>query len=157
VLFVSNKAFFWTVIGSMYIGNVMLLILNLPLVGLWARISLIPYKFLGPIILAICVIAAYSSRNTMFDVWVALAFGILGYVMRKKQWPIAPLILGFILGDLFEGALRQSLSISSSGSPIIFFQRPIALIFILLTVIMVILTLKFLKRIPKEVLKEDES
>lgn len=157
ILFIQQKELVWTVIGSMYIGNVMLLILNLPLVGLWARISLIPYKFLGPIILAICVIAAYSSRNTMFDVWVALAFGILGYVMRKKQWPIAPLILGFILGDLFEGALRQSLSISSSGSPIIFFQRPIALIFILLTVIMVILTLKFLKRIPKEVLKEDES
>jgi putative tricarboxylic transport membrane protein len=150
-LFIQQRDLVWTVIGSMYIGNVMLLILNLPLVGFWARISLIPYKILGPIILAICLIGAYSPRNTLFDVWVAFAFGILGYVMRKKQWPIAPLILGFILGDLFEGALRQSLSISG-GSLMIFLKRPVPLIFIIMTAIMLVFTVKFLKRISRGVL-----
>ena len=87
----------WTVIGSMYIGNVLLLVLNLPLVGLWARISLIPYRVLGPIVLAICLVGAYSPRNTLFDVWVALAFGVIGFAMKKANWPLAPLILGFIL------------------------------------------------------------
>jgi putative tricarboxylic transport membrane protein len=154
LLFVQQKDFFWTVIGSMYIGNVMLLILNLPLVGLWARISLIPYKILGPIILAICFIAAYSSRNNFFDIGVAIVFGALGYFMRHRQWPIAPLILGFILGDLFEGALRQSLAMGI-GSPIIFLKRPIALTFIMLTIITLVLTVRFLKRVPKVLLEEE--
>ena len=152
LLFMQEESFVWTVIGSMYIGNVMLLILNLPLVGLWVRISLVPYKILGPIILVICVIAAYSPRNSMFDVWVALVFGILGFFMRKKEWPLPPLILGFILGDIFEGALRQSLSMSS-GSLLIFFKRPISAIFIIVTIIAFVLMVRFLRRVPKEMLK----
>lgn len=156
LIFIQNKVFIWTVIGSMYIGNVILLILNLPLVGLWARISLIPYKYLGPTILGICLIAAYSPRNTMFDVWVTIGFGILGYYMRKRDWPLIPLILGFILGDLFEEALRQTLSISS-GSLKIFYQRPISGTFIIMTAVAVVVMWKFLRRVPKEVLKEDES
>ena len=156
LIFMENKDFVWTVIGSMYIGNVILLILNLPLVGLWARISLIPYKFLGPAILAICLIAAYSLRNTMFDVWVAIGFGILGYYMRKRGWPLIPLILGMILGDLFEKNLRQSLSMSS-GSVLILFKRPIVAIFVLVTIITFVLMVTLLRRVPKGVLKQDES
>lgn len=156
LIFIQNKDFIWTVIGSMYIGNVILLILNLPLVGLWARISLIPYKILGPIILAICLLAAYSPRNTMFDVWVAVGFGILGYIMRKRGWPIIPLILGFILGDLFEGALRQSLSMSS-GSIWVFFSRPIPFGFICMTVVTLFITFKYLRRVPKELLEKEET
>jgi putative tricarboxylic transport membrane protein len=155
-LFITNKTFVWTVIGSMYVGNILLLILNLPLVGLWARISLIPYKILAPIILGVCLVGAYSPRNTMFDVWVALIFGVLGYAMKKKGWPLAPLILGFILGDMFEGAFRQSLSMSG-GSLKIFFNRPIALILIIITVVSVILLVKFLRRVPKTLLAEDEK
>lgn len=154
-LFITQKEFAWTVIGSMYIGNVMLLILNLPLVGVWARISLIPYKILGPIVLTICLIGAYSPRNTLFDVWVSLLFGVLGYVMRRKQWPLAPLILGFILGDLFEDALRQSLSMGS-GSPMIFFERPIVVIFIVLTIVMGITMWKVFRKIPRGGLGEAE-
>lgn len=153
-LFVQNKLFVWTVIGSMYIGNVMLLILNLPLVGLWARISLIPYKVMGPIILAVCCIGAYSPRNAMFDVWVALIFGAVGFLMKKKKWPLAPLILGFLLGDMFEVSFRQSLSMSN-GSISIFWNRPIAAILIACTVILAILTTKVLKRAPKELLDEE--
>jgi len=148
LLFEQQNLFVWTVIGSMYIGNVILLILNLPLVGLWARISLIPYKYLAPVILGICVIGAYSPRNTMFDVWVALGAGVLGYFMRKTNWPIGTLILGFVLGPLFEEALRQSLSV---GGPMIFFRRPVSTIFLILAMITVVISLrlKYLKRFPK--------
>jgi putative tricarboxylic transport membrane protein len=155
-LFLQNKTFVWTVIGSMYVGNFLLLVLNLPLVGIWARISLLPYKILAPIILSVCLVGAYSPRNTMFDVWVALIFGILGFVMKKKQWPLAPLVLGFVLGDLFERALRQSLSLSG-GSPIIFFNRPISAILVIATVISVVLLMKVLRRVPKAILTEDEN
>lgn len=147
-LFVQEKEFVWSIIGSMYIGNVILLILNLPLVGLWARISLIPYKILGPIILAVCLVGAYSPRNTMFDVWVAVAFGILGFFMKKKGWPLAPLILGFILGDTFETSLRQTLSMSG-GSITIFFTRAVPAIFIALTGIMVVLSVRFVRRVGR--------
>ena len=153
VFFVQNKEFVWTIIGSMYLGNVMLLILNLPLVGFWARVSTIPYKYLAPTIMAICVIGAYSSRNAMFDVWVALGAGVVGYLMRKKDWPQAPLLVGFILGDLVEISLRQSLSM---GGPLIFFTRTITVVFLLSAVILIIISVKFFKRIPKEIL-EDKS
>jgi len=146
ILFQQNTEFIWAVIGSMYIGNIILLILNLPLIGIWARISLIPYKYLAPIVLAICVIGAYSPRNTMFDVWVALFFGILGYWMRKGEWPLAPLILGFILGPMFEQALRQSLSM---GGYFFFLYRPITLIFIVMTIIILLLFIKYLRAIPQ--------
>ena len=154
VLFQTNKQFVWTVIGSMYIGNVILLILNLPLVKYWAKISLIPYKYLGPSILGICMIGAYSSRNTMFDVWIALGAGILGYFMKKKNWPLAPLVLGFILGPMLEQSLRQSLSM---GGTLIFFKRPLTTALILLAIIVVIISLKYLRRVPKELLEDDES
>ena len=137
LLFKETPLFIWTVIASMLIGNGMLLILNLPLVGMWARISLIPFRFLAPIILAVCFIGVYAVRNTMFDVWVMIVFGVVGFFMKKKDWPLAPLILGFILGDLLEVALRQSLSISG-GSPIIFFERPISLTFIIITIVAMI-------------------
>jgi putative tricarboxylic transport membrane protein len=133
-LFDKTPLFAWTVIGSMYIGNAILLILNLPLVSLWARISKVPYKLLAPIILAVCIVGAYSPRNAMFDVWVALGFGLLGYVMRKVNWPIAPLILGYILGAMLESALRNSMQISF-GSLAIFVERPISATFLALTVI----------------------
>ncbi len=155
-LFLQNKTFVWTVVGSMYVGNVLLLILNLPLVGLWARISLIPYKILAPLILAVCLVGAYSPRNTLFDVWVALVFGVLGFVMKKRRWPLAPLILGFVLGDMFERALRQSLSLGS-GSPVIFFSRPISAILLVATVISTVGLVRVLRRVPKPVLAEEEK
>jgi putative tricarboxylic transport membrane protein len=151
VFFVQNKEFVWTVIGSMYIGNVMLLILNLPLIKLWARVSTIPYKYLAPTILAICMVGAYSSRNTMLDVWIALGAGVLGYVMRKNNWPQAPLLVGFILGDMVEISLRQSISM---GGPLIFFHRPITVVFLLSAVILVVISVKFFKQIPEEILKD---
>ncbi len=154
VLFEANKQFVWTIIGSMYIGNVILLILNLPLVGFWARISTIPYKYLGPTILGICVVGAYSPRNTLFDVWVALVFGIVGYIMRKTHWPIAPMILGFILGPMLEQALQNSLSM---GGPTIFITRPIPALFILLAFVVSVISLRYFKRVPKAQLEDDSE
>jgi putative tricarboxylic transport membrane protein len=154
MLFTSNKLFVWTVIGSMYIGNAMLLVLNLPLIGLWARISQIPYKYLGPAIMGICLIGAYSPRNTMFDVWVALVGGIVGYILKKANWPMAPLILGFLLGPLIEQSLHQSLNM---GGLTIFFSRPIAIGLFLLTFLVLFISLKLLRRVPKAVLEDDSD
>ena len=123
-LFTQHADLAFTVVASMVISNGMLLVLSLPLIGLWARISLIPYSILGPIVLGICIIGAYAPRNTLFDVGIAILFGAIGYIMRRLDWPMSPLILGFLMGRLFEESLRQSLSISD-GSIEIFFTRPI--------------------------------
>jgi len=152
VLFESNKEFIWTVIGSMYVGNVILLILNLPLVGMWAKISLIPYKWLGPTILAICLVGAYSPRNTMYDVWIALGAGFVGYILRKFQYPIAPLILGLILGPMLEQAFRQSLNM---GGPFVLFSRPISITFIVLALIVMFISVRYVSRLSPSLLKED--
>jgi putative tricarboxylic transport membrane protein len=144
----------WTIIASMYIGNVILVILNLPLVGVWVRIAMVPYRYLGPITLAICVIGAYSVRNALFDVWTAIAFGILGYFMKIRDWPAAPLILGFILGPAVEQHFRATLQMSG-GSLTILISRPIAIFFLTLTVL--VLVLSFRKSISQNVSKMMQS
>ena len=144
MLFVQQPLFVWTVIASMLIANTMLLVFNLPLIGIWARISKIPYRILGPIILGVCVVGAYAPRNTLFDVYVAIAFGVIGYGMRRFNLPVAPFVLGFLLGPMLEQALRQSVSLSG-GSPVIFFERPISLGLIIGATVVVIGT-SYLKR-----------
>jgi putative tricarboxylic transport membrane protein len=108
--------------------------LNLPFVGLWARLCLVPYKYLGPAILAVCMVGAYSARDSMFDVWVATVSGIVAYLLRKRQWPIGPLILAFLLGPLLEQSLRQSLALSD-GSLSIFVLRPYSATLLAATVV----------------------
>jgi putative tricarboxylic transport membrane protein len=137
LLFKEQPEFVWAVIASMYIGNVICLILNLPLVGMWARIALIPFPILGPLIIMFSVIGAYSIRFLMFDVWVALVFGVIGYVMRKFRFPMAPLVLASVLAQMLETSLSQSLVISR-GSPLIFFTRPIAAVFMALAILSII-------------------
>jgi len=153
VLFESNRLFIWTVIASMYIGNIMLLVLNLPLVGVWARISQIPYKYLGPIILGVCLLGAYSPRNSMFDVWVAVIFGVAGYLMKRVKWPMGPLILGFLLGPMLEISLHQSLNM---GGPMILFTRPISAALLLSAITVVFVSIRYLSRVPENVV-EDET
>jgi putative tricarboxylic transport membrane protein len=130
--------FTWTVIASMFVANCMLLVLNLPFVGVWARLCLVPYKYLAPVILAVCLVGAYSTRNSMFDVWVAMISGIIAYLLRKRQWPIGPLILAFLLGPMAEQSLRQSLALSD-GSLLIFVERPYAGVLLLATLFVVVL------------------
>ncbi|MFA5028293.1 MAG: tripartite tricarboxylate transporter permease, partial [Candidatus Methylomirabilota bacterium] len=132
LLFEKNPDLVWAVIASMYIGNVMLLILNLPLVGLWASLLRIRYAILAPLILVFCFIGVYSVNNNMFDVWVMVGSGVLGYAMRKFRFPVAPLVLALVLGPMVETALAQSLTMSR-GSLAIFFTRPMAVtIFVLM-------------------------
>ena len=135
LLFQKNPDFVWTVIASLYVGNVILLILNLPLIGLWVRLTRIPYGILGPLILLLCFLGTYTVRNSMFDVAVSLVLGVVGYVLRKYQWPLAPLVLSFILGPLLEKNLIQALSMSG-GSPLIFVQRGLTLALIVAAVLL---------------------
>jgi putative tricarboxylic transport membrane protein len=124
-LFQENPQFVWTVVASMYVGNVILLVLNLPLVGIWARIAAIPFPVLGPIILLCSVIGAYSVRYLMFDVWMAVCFGVIGYGMRKTGFPLAPVVLATVLAPTVETSLKQSLIIGDD-SVLIFFARPLS-------------------------------
>jgi putative tricarboxylic transport membrane protein len=118
---------FWGTIASMYIGNLFLIILNLPLIGIWVRILKIPYSILFSLILLFCIIGAFSINNSVFDVFTMVIFGIMGYFFRKLEYEMAPFVLAFVLGPMLELALRQSLIISH-GNFNIFFERPISAI-----------------------------
>ncbi|OGP55216.1 MAG: transporter [Deltaproteobacteria bacterium RBG_13_52_11b] len=116
---------FWGVVASMYVGNAMLLALNLPLIGLWVQILRVPYRILFPLILLFCLIGSYSLNNSIFDVMIMILFGLLGYLMRKCGYEGAPLAMAFILGPMWETSLRQSL-LMSRGNFSIFLNRPIS-------------------------------
>jgi putative tricarboxylic transport membrane protein len=125
LLYQERPDIVWGVICSMYVGNAMLLALNLPLIGIWVRLLNIPYRFVVMGIMVICVVGAYSVNYTLFDVGTMGFFGVFGYVMRKNGFPPAPLILAMILGDMFERSLNQAL-MTSGGSYAVFFERPIS-------------------------------
>jgi putative tricarboxylic transport membrane protein len=125
LLFTTNPDFVWGLIASMYIGNVLLVILNMPLIGLWVRLLKVPYEILLPVIITISSIGVFATDNNIFDMWIMFFFGLLGYIMRKMDYPASPMILGLVLGPLLERSLRQSLTISH-GSLDIFFTRPIS-------------------------------
>ncbi len=125
MLLQEHPHLFWGVVASMYIGNLMLLGLNLPLIGFWVRMLRVPYHFLAVVVVFICIIGAYSVKNAVFDIGTMLAFGVTGYLMRKGGFPPAPLILAMILGPILERSLQQSL-ISSGGDPSLFIEKPIS-------------------------------
>jgi putative tricarboxylic transport membrane protein len=116
---------FWGVVASMYIGNVMLLVLNLPLVGMWAQLLKVPYAFMAPMIMILTLVGVYSVNNSVFDIWVMLVMGVFGYLARKLKFDLGPLLLAFVLGPIMERSLRQAL-LMSHGSFGIFFTRPIS-------------------------------
>lgn len=142
LLIAEHPELFWGVVASMYIGNIMLLIFNLPMVWVWVQVLRVPYKILFPLILLFCLIGAYSLNNSFFDILVMLLFGILGYFFRKLEYEPAPLVLAFILGRLIEKTFRQSLSISG-GSVSIFWDRPISAICLTVTLVIFITSLVF--------------
>jgi TctA family transporter len=121
----EQPALFWGIVVSMWIGNLFLLILNLPLIGLWVRMIMIPYRLLYPAILVFCAIGVFSLRNSEFDVYLMALFGILGYVFSKLGCEAAPMLLAFILGPLMEEFLRRAMLLSR-GDPLVFVQRPIS-------------------------------
>jgi putative tricarboxylic transport membrane protein len=123
---------FWGVIASMYIGNAMLLVLNLPLIGMWIQVLRVPYPILFPLILLVCLIGAYTLNNSVVEVIIMILFGIIGYLMKKFKYEMAPVVLAMVLGGMMEPALRRSL-IMSNGSFTIFFNRPISLSLMVMT------------------------
>jgi putative tricarboxylic transport membrane protein len=125
LLLTQHPEIFWGVTASMYLGNVMLLVLNLPLIGLWVQVLKVPYPILMPLIILFCLIGAYTINNSVMDVLFMLIFGLVGYGMKKLKYDAPPFILAFVLGPMMEYSLKQSL-IFSKGSFMIFLTRPIA-------------------------------
>jgi putative tricarboxylic transport membrane protein len=128
---------FWSLIASMYIGNAMLLALNLPLIGLWVRLLTVPYRYLAIVITMVCVAGAYSVNNSVFDIGIMVLFGVFGYLLRKGNYPVAPLILSIILCPMIEGSLQQSL-IASGGDIFVFFHRPISVTLLAVSVLLML-------------------
>ena len=131
LLFQNSPQVFWTFIAALYIGNVVLLILNLPLVGFFARIATTRPAILLPFICTLCLFGVYSSRNNFFDVWVMIFSGIAGFVLRQANYPVAPLVIGLILGPMTENNLRKTLMMFR-GNLSLFLDRPIAMAFLIL-------------------------
>ena len=145
---------FWGVISSMYIGNAMLLALNLPLIGIWVKFLKVPFRFLFPMIILFCLVGVYSIHNSVFDIGVMIVFGVVGYIMRKCDFEPAPLVLAYVLGPMLEQALRQSLIISD-GSFTIFLTRPISAVCLAICAFLLLAACtKYSRRKRAEVLKE---
>ena len=147
----SNPTLFWGLICSMWIGNVMLVILNLPLIGIWIKLLTVPYRLLYPAILLFCAIGAYSINNNVFDVLMTIPFAILGYAFKKLDCEPAPLLLGFVLGKLMEEYLRRALTISR-GDATVFFTRPLSLALLIIAGILLVLVFS-----PKIARKREEA
>jgi len=149
LLISQQPGLFWGVVASMYLGNLMLLVLNLPLIGLWVRIVLVPYVYLFPVILFFCLIGAFSINFSAGDIYMMVILGVAGYLMKKFEYEPAPLVLAFILGPIMEKAMRQSL-IMSQGDFSIFFQSPISCGALLLAAFLLLTTVlpSFKKRRP---------
>jgi putative tricarboxylic transport membrane protein len=137
MLIKESPDLFWGVITSMYVGNAMLLVLNLPLIGLWVQILRVPYSILFALIFLFCLIGVYTIGNNTGDMVVMIVFGIIGYLMRKYKYDAPPLVLAFVLCPIMEQSLRRSL-LMSDGNPMIFLQRPISVITIAFIVFLLV-------------------
>jgi putative tricarboxylic transport membrane protein len=134
----SNPTLFWGLIVSMWVGNLMLVVLNLPMIGIWVKLLTVPYRFLYPSILVFCCIGAYTVSNNTFDVLMTAAFGLLGYLFKRLGCEPAPLLLGFVLGPMMEENFRRSLLLSG-GDFTVFFTRPLSLALLVATAVLVII------------------
>jgi putative tricarboxylic transport membrane protein len=134
----KSPTLFWGMVASMWIGNLMLLIINLPLIGLWVRLLKVPYRLLFTIILLFCCIGIYSINNNPYDVYFTAFFGLVGYALIKLGLEPAPMLLGFVLGRLMEEKLRQALALSE-GSFMTFLERPLSAMLLLLALVIVVI------------------
>ena len=151
----SNPALFWGLIASMWIGNFMLIILNLPMIGVWVKLLTIPYRHLYPAILVFCCIGVYSVNNTVFDIYLTALFGILGYMFTKLQCEAPPLLLGFVLGPMMEENFRRALLLSR-GDFTVFVTRPLSGCLLLTALILVALvSIPAFKKTREEAFVED--
>jgi len=150
----SNPGLFWGLIASMWIGNLMLVVLNLPMIGIWIKLLTVPYRVLYPAILLFCAIGVYTVNNTSFDVMQTAFFGLIGVLFAKLECEPAPLLLGFVLGPMMEENLRRALLLSR-GDPFVFMQRPISAGLLIAAVLLIILIgLPNIKRKREEAFQE---
>ncbi len=151
----SNPELFWGLIASMWIGNAMLVVLNLPLIGIWIKLLTVPYRWLFPAIVLFCAVGVYSTNNNTFDVWMVAAFGAVGYLFIKLGLEPAPLLLGFILGPMMEENLRRALLLSR-GDWSVFVTHPISAVLLAMAVgLLVVVALPGIKRKREEAFVED--
>jgi putative tricarboxylic transport membrane protein len=152
----SNPELFWGLIASMWVGNLMLIVLNLPLIGIWIKLLTVPYRFLYPAILCFCCIGLYTLNNNNFDVFMAAAFGVMGVVFYKLGCEPAPLLLGFILGPMMEENLRRALLLSR-GDWSTFLERPLSAGLLLASVLMiVVVSLPSIRSKREEAFKDED-
>jgi len=148
----SQPELFWGLIASMWVGNVMLLVINLPMIGIWVRLLKVPYDFLYPAILVFCGIGVFSINNNTFDVYVTVAFGFFGYILYKYGCEPAPMLIGYVLGPMMEEHLRRAMLLSR-GDPLVFFQRPISAVLLSMAIIaLVAMALPNLRKAKDEAL-----
>jgi TctA family transporter len=151
----SNPALFWGLIASMWIGNIMLILLNLPLIGIWVKLLKIPYRLLYPAILVFCCIGVYTVNNSVFDVFITAGFGVIGYMFFKFGCEPAPLLLGFVLGPMMEENFRRALLLSR-GDFTTFVTRPLSLgLLVAAALLVVIVALPAIKKSRQEVFSEE--
>jgi len=153
----SNPQLFWGLIASMWIGNLMLVILNLPMIGIWVKLLQVPYRLLYPGILVFCCIGTYSLQNNVMDIYLSVLFGVLGWIFVKLECEPAPLLLGFILGPLMEENLRRALLLSR-GDPGVFLTRPLsATLLACAAVLLVIVALPMVRKSRQEAFQEEPA
>jgi TctA family transporter len=153
----SNPQLFWGLVTSMWLGNLMLVVLNLPLIGMWIKLLQVPYRVLYPAILLFCAIGVFTISNASFDVSQTAAFGLLGVLFVKLECEPAPLLLGFVLGPMMEENLRRALLLSR-GDPTVFVTRPLSLAMLLAAVLLLVLiVLPNLRKKREEVFEESET
>jgi len=151
----SNPELFWGLIASMWIGNLMLIVLNLPMIGIWIKLLTIPYKWLFPSIVLFCAVGVYSENNNTFDVWMVAIFGIVGYLFLKLKCEPAPLLLGFILGPMMEENLRRALLLSR-GDWSVFVMRPLSAgLLVAAALLLIVVLLPSVKAKREEAFVED--
>jgi putative tricarboxylic transport membrane protein len=155
LLLVQHPEIFWGLVASMYLGNILLLVLNLPLIGIWVKLLKVPYSILFPLIIFFCLTGAYSINNSSTDVAIMLVFGVIGYLMRKLSLEAAPMILALVLGPMLETALRLSL-IKSKGSFSIFFSRPISATCLIIAIALLVVPLFPWFRRPGAALEKEQ-
>ena len=134
----QKPGLFWGMIASMWIGNLMLVIINLPMIGIWVQLLKVPYRFLYLAVLLFCAIGCYTVSNSTMGVLIAALFGVLGYVFIRLDCEPAPMILGFVLGPMMENELRRAMSISG-GDPMIFIERRISLVLLIATALLLLM------------------
>jgi len=158
LLLAQHPELFWGVVASMYVGNALLLALNLPLIGMWVQLLKVPYSILFPIIILFCLLGSYSINNSATDVGIMLLFGVIGYLMKKLSLEAAPMVLAFVLGPMMETALRQAL-IKSKGSFSIFFTRPLSAVCLIIAIALMIMPLLpwFRRRRPGVRLDQEDA